>query len=111
MSEDEIDRQQFGEMVANVKTLLLNQASIKSDLTSHQNDIRVQLHDSNKRMFDKLDSVVDSVGQIEVAIAAMKPICDQHTEDIKHLKERPGRIVELGAAIIASVAAAIAWFK
>ena len=109
MTVSEIDPQIFGGLVENVKTLLIHQAEIKSELKAHQNDIRVQLHDSNKRLFEKIDVILDDVSDLKVSVAAMKPICVQHTDDIAKLKERPGRIIEIGAAAIAATCAVGMW--
>ncbi len=120
MTEGDIDRQQFGEMVANVKTLLAHQAEVKGELLRNQKEVRdalaayqdkmqVLYHDSNKRIFDKLDAVEGTVSDVQVVLAGIRPVIEQHDKSIEALKSRPGRVIEIGSALIAAVSAIVAW--
>ncbi|MFA5379050.1 MAG: hypothetical protein WC455_25065 [Dehalococcoidia bacterium] len=50
-------------------------------------------------------------GKIENIIKDGCPLGAQHTRDIKELKDRPERIVGLGAATVAIAGAIMSWWK
>ncbi len=121
MTTHDIDPQLIGGLVANVQTLLTHQQEVKKELAQHreatredlvcyQEKIRLQIYDSNKRIFEKLDTLDATVGLVQVTLAGMRPVCEQHEKDIKKLQERPGRLVEIGSAAVSAVAAIAAWF-
>jgi len=98
----EIDPQKFGEMAANVNTLLIHQSEIRSALARQQDAIRGELENTTEILFKKIDSLRIAVEELRVNGCA---IGRQHSADIKTLQEVPSRLVAIGSMIIAALAA------
>lgn len=122
MGTDDINPREFGEMVANVRTLLVNQAQIKLDLTEHEKNVKkdlqihqeaVQLHlfNSNQRLFDKIEGIGKDMNALMVSVASIEPVIKVHGDEITALKSRPERIVTIGCAVIAAIGGALAFWK
>ena len=111
MTVSDIDPQIFGGLVENVRTLLKNQDTIATRLIAHEETIRLQLYDSNKRMFDKIDGISKDLGEVKVSVAGIKPVIEQHGEDITALKSVPKQIITNGCAIISAIGAGMAFWK
>ena len=90
MAVGEIDLEKFGAMTARVETLL----------------------GQNETLFSKVDKVAEAVGKLEVTASAVTEIIKKHDNEIKELRSRPVKIVELGMVAISAVCAGIcAWFS
>ncbi len=63
-----------------------------------QETARKENKDGHQLLFVKLD-----------ALALLVPTVERHEKDIEKLKDRPGRIIEVGAALVAAIAAVLAW--
>lgn len=105
----EIDPVKFGVLISTVESLIGSNKEVRGELAKHQDAIRNELKASNEILFSKIDGLRVSVNALEVAVSGMKPVCQQHSDDIAKLKERPGRLVEIGSAAIAAVCAAAMW--
>jgi hypothetical protein len=111
MTAGDIDPQIFGGLVENVKTLLRNQDVIANRLVAHEEAIRLQLYDSNKRMFDKIDGISKDMGDVKVSLAGIQPVIQQHENEIAALKSVPKQLITYGCAIIAAIGGAVAFWK
>ena len=109
----EIDPREFGEMSANVKTLLAHQETIRSDLVRHQAEIRSELASSNTILFRKIDALSDDVAALQLDGCALgrqhEGALNDVREQVKEIKARPERFVSIGAGIVAVLSAVYAW--
>jgi 2-hydroxy-3-keto-5-methylthiopentenyl-1-phosphate phosphatase len=72
-----------------------------NSIESRQETIRVENREDHAEVFRKIEEITRNGCPLGV----------QHTRDIKELKERPERIVGIGAAVAAIAGAIVSWWK
>jgi hypothetical protein len=97
----DISPREFGEVAANVATLLDHQKTIRADLARQEDVIRDELATATGVLFGKIDTLRFAVEEMRVNGCT---IGRQHSVDIKELKEAPSKLVAIGAMIIAALA-------
>jgi t-SNARE complex subunit (syntaxin) len=72
-----------------------------NQIEERQETIRKENREDHAEIFRKIETVVKEGC----------PLGAQHSKDIKELKDRPERVVGIGAAIAAIIGAVVAWIK
>jgi len=69
-------------------------------IEKHQESIRGENREDHAEIFRKINE-----------ISLLVPAVSRHEEEIKNLKERPGRLIEIGSAAVAGLATVIMFFQ
>lgn len=68
------------------------------NIEKHQESIRGENREDHAEIFKKIS-----------AIAMLIPAVERHEKEIAGLKERPGRLIEIGSAAVAAACAVAMW--
>jgi len=72
-----------------------------NSIEARQETIRKENREEHDKFFKKLDTIAEDGC----------PLGKRHTQDIKELKDRPERLIGIGAAFAAIAGAVVSWWK
>ena len=88
-------------MTAEENSVLREISHRLNSIESRQETIRVENREDHAEIFRKIEEITKNGC----------PLGMQHSKDIKELKDRPERVVGIGAAIAAIIGAVVSWVK